>query len=229
VRGRPHAARHPNEIVSLWFDRSFAKAGDERAEWKFRLEQTQVQIREFAVSNQELLPNASERGWRLQEDIGRLREDHAGDKINQGEIDYTIRQLGAFEASLEDDLARLPTYIVGRIGAYSSDQLITAADNVFSAELKSDLPPKVLDDFRAAGACLAFDLSTACGFHAFRAADAMIRAYYLHFVIAPQPTKEPRDWGGYIRAFRDVLKDQFAHRKPNIRTIELLDSIRATD
>jgi hypothetical protein len=133
-----------------------------------------------------------------------------------------------FETSLYDELQRLHTYMVDPVGAYSFDRLIGEADKVFPEGLRKTLiSEQVLYDFRAAGRCLAFDLPTACGFHAFRAADTMIRVYHTHF-IGVVPGKEPKDWGGHINAFRKAITNNQA-KKPNDRTVELLDSIRAMD
>jgi len=190
-----------------------------------------VQLQAFAENEeyQRILPFSVQKAAALRSAAhGVFHEKQAAD---QSDIDYVETLLSSFEASLDDELQRLHTYQVDQVAAYSFDRLIGAADTVFPEDQRKDgtIPERALADFRSAGRCLAFDLPTACGFHAFRAADTMIRAYYAHFVVAPKPTKEPRDWGGYIRAFRDVLTAQFAHRKPNVRTVELLDSIRATD
>jgi hypothetical protein len=79
---------------------------------------------------------------------------------DQGAINLIEQLLTAFETSLNDDLARLPTYVVELVGAYSFDQLINHADAVFPETFRNSglIPDLVLTDFRAAGACLAFDL-----------------------------------------------------------------------
>jgi hypothetical protein len=133
--------------------------------------------------------------------------------------------LTRFETSLDDDLTRLPTYLIERVGAYSVDQLIASADNVFPKKVQKKLPTEVIDDFKSAGACLAYEQPTACGFHVYRAAEGMLRAYCNHF--GASPSGSGRDWGRYIRALRDI--DPSATNKPNKRTVELLDTIRAVD
>jgi hypothetical protein len=136
-----------------------------------------------------------------------------------------------FETSLDDELQRLPTYMVDQVGAYSFDRLIGRADTVFpeSQRKQNLIPEQIAADFCSAGRCLAFDLPTACGFHAFRAADAMIRAYYAHFIGSPPCGKEPRDWGGYIRELKKAITNNNSPKIPNERTVALLDSIRAMD
>jgi len=132
-----------------------------------------------------------------------------------------------FEASLDDELQRLHTYKVEPVGAHSFDRLVGAADMIFPENLrKTIIPEQASSDFRSAGRCLAFDLPTACGFHAFRATDAMLRKYCKHFDAVPSGNS--RDWGTHIRELRTVLKGP-ATKKPNERTVELIDSIRAQD
>jgi hypothetical protein len=89
------------------------------------------------------------------------------------------------------------------------------------------MPPQAIDDFDQAGKCLAFDAATACGFHVFRAIDGMLRKYCEHFGAVPKGNG--RDWGTFIRELRCVLADAAAARRPNVRTVELIDSIRAQD
>jgi hypothetical protein len=175
-----------------------------------------------------LLPNALERAKILTAIISETVPKYLGvpgAAVTRGIVDEIKGALSALETSLDDDLRRLPTYYVEKIGAYSSDDLIYRAENVFPADIRSSLPQQAIEDFRMAGKCLAFDAATACGFHVFRAADAMLRAYCGHFNAMPKGNS--RDWGTFIRALRDVPAN--APKKPNPRTVELLDSIRAQD
>jgi hypothetical protein len=187
-----------------------------------------VNLRVFIHTNRELLPNAVARAESLRESLTLVWDNGKPGTILQSDVDILEQWLRGFEASLEDEFDALPTYVIERVGAYSSEKLISQADDAFPNSIKAGIPKAVIDDFRKAGACLSFDLPTACGFHSFRATDAMIRAYYAHFVHVV-PKKKPRDWGAYIRVLRSVLTDAAAAKKPNERTINLLDSIRAND
>ena len=182
------------------------------------------------AENQTMLPNAVDRARTLtaivSDTVPKLL-GVVGAAVSRGIVDELKQQLSAFETSLDDDLRRLPTYYVEKIGAYSSDDLISAASNVFAPAVQHEMPPQAIDDFNQAGKCLAFDAATACGFHVFRATDAMLRKYCEHFDAIPKGNG--RDWGTFIRELRDVLADSGAARKPNIRTVELIDSIRAQD
>lgn len=185
---------------------------------------TELYLKSFLEDPQstEMLPRAVERARELQGHVKLITEKNGAFSGS-----YLNLLLGQFETSLEDDLTRLPTYIIERTGAYSTDQLIGTAENVFANDLRENyIPAQAILDFRSAGRCLAYDLPTACGFHVYRATDAMLRRYCLHFGAIPKGTG--RDWGRYIAALRIVLDGDGA-KKPNVRTVELLDSIRAID
>ena len=185
---------------------------------------TEIYLKGFLEDSQnmEMLPRAVERAGELLDEIKRVTEKQGS--FSGGFLNLL---LGQFETSLEDDLTRLPTYIIERTGAYSTDQLISSAENVFPKDLRdSFIPPQAVLDFRSAGSCLAYDLPTACGFHVYRATDAMLRKYCVHFNATPKGTG--RDWGRYVAALRDALAGPNT-KKPNPRTVELLDSIRAMD
>jgi hypothetical protein len=206
------------------------RAGDEKTKHAASFDRVLINLRGFYLNdiNRELLPNAVVRAANLYEILFILWNGGKPGVILDSEAERLEGLLRSFEASLEDELDALPTYIIERIGAYSSEQLISHADNAFPSSMRDDIPKSVIEDFRKAGACLSFDLPTACGFHSFRAADAMIRMYYAHFVNVV-PKKKPRDWGTYVRVLRLVLNDPSAPRKPNERTVNLLDSIRSFD
>jgi hypothetical protein len=128
---------------------------------------------------QQIAPTASERASYVFDTVKQYVDPH-GDFHEDG-LQNIERELLRFETSLEDDLSRLPTYIVEGIAAYSVRDLISSAERVFSPKICGILTEQVLVDIKAAGACLAFDLPTACGFHVFRATDAMLRQYCSHF------------------------------------------------
>jgi hypothetical protein len=201
------------------------KVGDAFNDWKHEIMNAEVQLRLFAHidGNAETVPNACKWASKFKDSLAAFRSVDSPESISQTDVDDIRQVLDRFESALEDDLHNLPTYIIEKIGAYSIDSLISRADEAFPPSVTSKIPPGALKDFRSAGACLAFDLSTACGFHSFRATDAMLRKYCEHFGAVPKGNG--RDWGRHIAALREVA----GQRKPNIRTIELLDSIRAID
>jgi hypothetical protein len=188
-----------------------------------------IRLRAFASDdNEKTMPAAVARARELFNELRRI--DQEGKGLDETGASRIARLLTEFETSLEDALTRHPTYEVEPVGAYSSDYLITSADHVFPPSLRSDgiIPKNALDDFRSAGQCLAFDVPTACGFHVFRATDSMLRRYCEHFGGSTLKPKI-RNWGSYIRLLRKILAHAEHDRKPNIRTVELLDKIREID
>ena len=145
-------------------------------------------------------------------------------KLKDSSHDILSKAVASLETALRHDLNELPTYIIEKIGIYDTDDLVTKADEALAADLKSHIPPKVMEDFKKAGAGLAFEMHTASGFHGYRAVDSMLRIYCAHFAgVLPQK----RDWFNFIDAVRKVPKSNT--RQPNLRTLELLDRIRAED
>jgi hypothetical protein len=189
---------------------------------------TEALLQRFLVTNKDTLPQTLSKAQQLREFIHKELVADTNRQLSDDIISRIDLYLIQFETTLADELERLPTYLVELVAAYSFGQLISKADTVFSEGIRKLIPEQALKDVRSAGACLDFDQATACGFHAFRAADAMIRFYYAHF-LGVTPTKEPRDWGGYIRELRKAITNASTTKIPNVRTVELLDSIRAMD
>lgn len=63
--------------------------------------------------------------------------------------------------------------------------------------------PEALFDCREAGRCLAYELATACGFHIFRALEAVLRKYYLQVSASKAPPKV-RNIGVYLNAMKQA-------------------------
>ena len=181
------------------------------------------------------LPGSVKAAKDLLTQIGILEGEMGGQGFSKGIVsdsmyDFLARLMHEFEAILRHEMSLMPTYVIEKTGIYNADDLLEHADNAFLVSLKSKIPTQVLDDFRKAGACLGFDLYTACGFHAFRAVDGMLRCYHDAFPATSSMKKpQPRDWNGLITNLRGVIGDPVASPKPNLRTVELLDKIRSMD
>jgi len=75
--------------------------------------------------------------------------------------------------------------------------LIDRADNAFEDSIRKRLSAQCLEDIRAAGKCIAFELGTAAGFHSYRALEATA----LHYVTRLGKTftdKDKRDLFVYL-------------------------------
>src|ERR1035438_9404695 len=84
------------------------------------------------------------------------------------------KSIETFETILSSELALAPTYSVPNRGVFSTDSLLDSADDVFG-DWREKIPDEARADTKQAGRCLAFDLSTAAGFHVARATEAGMR------------------------------------------------------
>ncbi len=127
-----------------------------------------------------------------------------------------------FETVFAEELAIVDTYSVTQKGAYSTAELITNAEALFSKSVQQKLPHRAIQDIREAGKCLAFETPTAAAFHVVRAIESVILAYYAK-VLGKAPSNRMRNWGVYIKTLRDSGKadgkilDFLTHIKDNYR------------
>jgi hypothetical protein len=75
----------------------------------------------------------------------------------------------------------------------------------------------------SAGKCLAFDLPTACGFHAVRGVELMILKYLKAF---GTETRDLKTWFDYVKAVSEAEADG---RKPSKKVAQMLDRMRDLD
>src|SRR5262245_61046831 len=60
------------------------------------------------------------------------------------------------------------------------------------------MDPDEQDNIVQAGKCLAFEVPTAAAFHIFRAAESVMRLYYIA-IFGTIPAKKLRNWGAYLK------------------------------
>lgn len=150
----------------------------------------------------------------------RIIVQELGSEIIQPELDLAFRFLAEFEIIFKRECADLATFFVSQKAAFSTSILIERAEKVFlDAELKR-IPQQAVDDIRRSGRCIAFELPTAAGFHAFRALESVVLDY-LDKLHVQHPN---RNLGAYIQLLADngadtkvvsslrLLKD--LHRNP---------------
>lgn len=149
--------------------------------------------------------------------------------LQDGEIDHfeaygITKALADFDVVLRAELSNADSYFVSRKGGYDTTVLVSNAEQHFPASLGVKVAEAVAD-VRAAGQCLAFELSTAAGFHVFRAVETVVRRYWDAVTGLPRPslstlgtyvTELDRQNKGEI-ATREVLKQLGKlHRNPLI-------------
>jgi hypothetical protein len=125
-------------------------------------------------------------------------EEIAARPIQTYEITNIQNLLQTFEHNLAAEFRQMDTYYVLPKGIYATAELIDRAQNLFSLEVRSQLPPAAMIDIAQAGRCIAFELPTAAGFHILRAVESVMIAY-MKVVGAEPPKESQRNWElGYL-------------------------------
>ena len=119
-------------------------------------------------------------------------------KITNGYSQYKIALLAELEV--------LPSYFVTQKGGYDTQALLEGGEVLFPGALSAKVPEAVFDAKEAAKA-LAYELGTACGFHVFRALEAVLRRYYKE-VTDGKAEPKVRNIGVYINAMKQAGKGE---------------------
>lgn len=156
------------------------------------------------------------------------------EEVNYGHLYTIIDGMKEFETVFGAELQNLATYFVSKKGIYETNDLIQNADEWFPASIRGRFTGQVIHDLKEAGKCLAFDLSTAAGFHIARAVEGVLLEY-LKVLCSEQLEclkESDRNLGRYIKLARENdgnLKvcsslDQFRelHRNPLIHPETIL-------
>jgi hypothetical protein len=107
-----------------------------------------------------------------------------------------------FDMVLRTELHIADAYFVTRKAAYDTGVLISNAEKQFPDSLGLKVSESIVD-VREAGKCLAFELSTAAGFHILRATESVLRSYWAA-VSGGKPHPKPQTIGTYARKLTDL-------------------------
>jgi hypothetical protein len=144
-------------------------------------------------------------------------------KIKSWEVYWVKKALSEFETIFAEEMKETATYYVPRRGIFWTPALVDTADEAFPESLRGHVPQKTKDDWKAAGRCLAFNLLSASGFHAARAVEGTLEAYYQLF--SGKAGETLNNWHDYKGAL-----DKIAEKKPtpcpNAKTLAELDQMR---
>lgn len=122
-------------------------------------------------------------------------------------VDFKFQQVidtaKEFEVILSAELQTLATYHPEQKGIYSTPQLIEEAENILPSAVLEKMGSNVVEEIQQSGRCLAFDNSTASGFHILRATEAVLHQYYIS-VCKPKSKTKLDNWGAYIGALHKL-------------------------
>ena len=105
-----------------------------------------------------------------------------------------------YRVALLSELESLATFFVTQKGGYDTATLLDWGEALFSEDLGLKAPEAVFDAKQSAK-CLAFEVSTAAGFHLFRVTEAVLRRYYSHVTNGKTHPKH-RNISVYLRSLR---------------------------
>lgn len=142
-----------------------------------------------------------------------------GSTFEPWQLSWYRNALEKFETVFSAEMGDAATYVVPRRGIFSTAALVDTADETFPAEIRGAIPNKTLDDWRAAGRCLAFGLMSASGFHVARAVEGTIEKYYMTFT---GKTDTLNGWYDYIKALKDVS----GPKVPSDKTLTELEQMK---
>lgn len=125
-------------------------------------------------------------------------------KLNRYEIWQISSGYSQYRTVLLAELGSLDSYFVTQKGPYDSIALLAFGETLFPVDIAAKVQEAVFD-CREAGRCLAYELPTAAGFHAFRATESVLRKYYLHVTGGMAPPKV-RSIGVYVKALERAKK-----------------------
>lgn len=139
--------------------------------------------------------------------LGSLRaitDDNNMERVLGYEVTGVPFQYAQFKTVLLAEWASLPSYFVTQKGGYDTITLLGTGERLFPAGLLVKVP-EALFDAREAAKGLAFEMSTAAGFHIMRTMEAVLRRYYVH-VMGSQIKSRVRNIGVYILNMRKAGK-----------------------
>jgi hypothetical protein len=125
----------------------------------------------------------------------------AADKqVSKYDVSNIIHQYNQFKIALLAELDTFPAYFVTQKGDRDTLTLLDQPLRMFPDDLGVKVP-EARYDVAEAGKALCYELATACGYHLFRATEAVLRRYYVHVTGGKAPPKI-RNIMVYVQAIR---------------------------
>ena len=130
--------------------------------------------------------------------LSRIIEAKSDDQmsdIDQWQVNHQREQ---FRTVFLAELGTLPSFFVTQKPPYDTHVLLDSGEGLMPSDLPQKVPEAVFDAKEAAKA-VAYELGTACGFHAFRVLESVVRRYHSK-LSGGQAQPKQRNLGVYIRA-----------------------------
>ena len=131
----------------------------------------------------------------LSKQMARNEMDEPLGQIEAGSIVYQFRE---FKTNLMAELGTLPAHFASQKGDRDTLTLLDQPQLMFPSDLSRKVP-EAMFDVGEAGKALCYETATACGFHLFRATEAVLRRYYTE-ATGGKPQPKVRNMAVYINA-----------------------------
>lgn len=165
----------------------------------------------------------------LEEDVWppgtQFSEVNFGNELQPWKYRHLVAKIDTFRGVFEAECHDVDVYSVGQVGIFKTRDLVANASQALPEECRNEIPDAALKEFDDAGRCLAFDLPTACGFHALRATELVIDQYLKAFGV----TKSLVSWNAYIKAAQLLVAKEGRGPKPSPKVAAMLDRMRSLD
>jgi hypothetical protein len=156
---------------------------------------------------------------------GKFSAEHFEKDFSNWEYGGIPKKIESFRSVFEAESHDVDVYSVGQIAIYKTQALVANGSHVIASEYREEMSAEALKEFDDAGRCLAFDLPTACGFHALRGTELVMDEYLRSFGV----TKKMKSWNDYILAFQKLRESTDANQKPSEKVSAMLDRMRSLD
>lgn len=124
------------------------------------------------------LRTSRQKATKLRDEITRLTHDFDPKKILDEFDAWSIKnKKNEFQLVFMAELGVLPAFVVTRKEGFDTNILIESGELLFPRNLLVKAPETAIDASET-GKALAFELSTACGFHCFRVTESVVRRYW---------------------------------------------------
>lgn len=155
-----------------------------------------------------------------------LMSDRLNQDFHQWQYSNIPSKIDAFNSVFAAECRDVDVYSVGQISIYRTSALVTQGSHIIPGDARAEIPQEAIKEFDDAGRCLAFDLPTACGFHALRGLELTMDAYLQAFDV---PTKNMKSWNDYITAAKKLADNTDAIKRPSAKVAAMLDRMRELD
>lgn len=122
---------------------------------------------------------SGERAGELYQHLNQLIAPDASEDESYTDFDawYVRHLVEKFKTVFLSELSTLPSFLVAGKECYDTNTLLEEGHKLLPSSLIQKAP-EAIPDVMQAGRALAFELATACGFHVFRATEAVIKRYW---------------------------------------------------